>query len=158
MTDIAVDQPIPDFEAPTASGETWQLSAQRGQWVVLYFFPKANTPGCTVESEAFRDLDPRFSELGAQVVGISRDGAKTLANFGAKHGFGFTLLSDRDEAVCERFGVMRDKKMFGKPVRGIERSTFLIDPDGVLRREWRKVKVEGHAETVLEALTELAAR
>ncbi|KAF0283504.1 MULTISPECIES: peroxiredoxin [Spiribacter] len=152
MTEILLNQPVADFERPTDRGDTWRLADQRGGWVVLYFFPKASTPGCTVESEAFRDLDPRFNALNAQVAGISRDGPRALANFRAKYDFPFVLLSDKDETVCNQFGVMRDKMMFGKPARGIERSTFLIDPEGVLREEWRKVSVEGHAEAVLEAL------
>ena len=154
MTDLSLNQPVPDFERPTDTGENWRLADQQGRWVVLYFFPKASTPGCTVESEAFRDLDPRFNAMNAQVVGISRDGPKALANFRAKHDFPFPLLSDKDESVCNLFGVMKDKVMFGKPARGIERSTFLIDPEGTLREEWRKVSVEGHAEAVLDALAE----
>lgn len=153
MTGMTVDQPVPDFERTTDTHETWRLADQRGRWVVLYFFPKASTPGCTVESEAFRDLDPRFNALNAQVVGISRDGPKALANFRAKYDFPFPLLSDKDETVCGQFDVIRDKVMFGKPARGIERSTFLIDPEGVLREAWRKVSVEGHAEAVLETLS-----
>jgi peroxiredoxin Q/BCP len=152
MTQIAIDRPIADFERPTDTGDPWRLADQQGRWIVLYFFPKASTPGCTVESEAFRDLDPRFNALNAQVVGISRDGPKALANFRAKHDFPFPLLSDRDERVCQQFDVIREKVMFGKPARGIERSTFLIDPEGVLREAWRKVSVEGHAEAVLDAL------
>ena len=152
MSEITVNQPVADFERSTDTGEAWRLADQRGRWVVLYFFPKASTPGCTVESEAFRDLDPRFTARNAQVVGISRDGPKALANFRAKYDFPFPLLSDRDETVCQRFDVIRDKVMFGKPARGIERSTFLIDPEGVLREAWRKVSVDGHAEAVLETL------
>ena len=152
MTDLSVDAAIADFSCLTDTQATWQLSDQRGRWIVLYFFPKASTPGCTVESEAFRDLDPRFNECNAQVVGISRDGPKALANFRAKHDFPFPLLSDKSQTICNQFGVMRDKIMFGKPARGIERSTFLIDPDGLLRQAWRKVEVDGHAEAVLETL------
>lgn len=155
MSDIVIDQPIPDFTCQTAENTPWQLSEQRGHHVVLYFFPRANTPGCTTESEAFRDLDPRFGALNTIIVGISRDKPKTLANFRDKYGFPFTLLSDPDETVCNLFGVMRDKNMYGKKVRGIERSTFLIDSAGVLRQEWRKVSVDGHAEAVLEAVANL---
>ena len=153
MTEMTVNQTVTDFERNTDTGEPWRLADQRGRWIVLYFFPRASTPGCTVESEAFRDLDPRFNALNAQVVGISRDGPRALASFRAKYDFPFPLLSDRDETVCNQFDVIRDKVMFGKPARGIERSTFLIDPEGVLREVWRKVSVDGHAEAVLETLS-----
>ena len=152
MGDIRLGEAVPDVECPTDTDETWGRADHRGCWVVLVFFPKASTPSCTVEGQAFRDLDPRFAALNAQVVGISRDAPKALANFRAKHDFPYPLLSDKQEQVCNLFGVMKDKVMFGKPARGIERSTFVIDPEGVLRAEWRKVAVDGHAEAVLEAL------
>ncbi len=153
MNAIEIDQPVANFHSIQSDNTPWQLADQRGHWVVLFFFPKANTPGCTVESQDFRDRQDAFKALGAELVGISRDGPKTLANFAKKHDFAFTLLGDKDEQVCEHFGVMRDKKMFGKPVRGIERSTFLIDPEGILREQWRKVSVDGHAQAVLDSLT-----
>lgn len=155
MSAVALNQPVPDFTCQTAENTVWQLAEQRGHHVVLYFFPRANTPGCTTESEAFRDLDPRFGALNTLIVGISRDKPKALANFRDKYGFPFTLLSDPEENVCQLFNVMRDKNMYGKKVRGIERSTFLIDASGVLRQEWRKVRVDGHAEAVLEAVANL---
>lgn len=155
MSAVALNQSVPDFICQTAENTAWQLAEQRGHHVVLYFFPRANTPGCTTESEAFRDLDPRFGALNTLIVGISRDKPKALANFRDKYGFPFTLLSDPEETVCNLFNVMRDKNMYGKKVRGIERSTFLIDASGILRQEWRKVRVDGHAEAVLEAVANL---
>lgn len=155
MSAVALNQPVPDFTCQTAENTAWQLAEQRGHHIVLYFFPRANTPGCTTQSEAFRDLDPRFGALNTIIVGISRDKPKALANFRDKYGFPFTLLSDPEEAICNLFNVMRDKNMYGKKVRGIERSTFLIDASGELRQEWRKVSVDGHAEAVLEAVAHL---
>jgi peroxiredoxin Q/BCP len=116
---------------------------------VIYFYPKDNTPGCTAEGEQFRDLHPRFAELGCAIVGVSRDSLKSHEGFKAKMGFPFELLSDLEEKACKLFGVMKMKNMYGRQVRGIERSTFVVGPDGVLRREWRGVKVPGHAAEVL---------
>ena len=141
---------VPDFSVP-ATGTTFRLSDHRGHAVVLYFYPKDNTPGCTTEGAAFRDLHDEFARRGVVVAGVSRDSLKSHESFKAKMGFPFPLLSDADEKLCAAFDVIRMKNMYGKQVRGIERSTFLIGPDGVLRQEWRKVKVEGHAEAVLEA-------
>jgi peroxiredoxin Q/BCP len=146
---------VPDFSAPVTGGRTFKLSEHAGHPVVLYFYPKDNTPGCTVEGEQFRDLHPAFAKLGAVVVGISRDSMKSHENFKAKMGFPFDLLSDADEALCTQFGVIKMKNMYGKQVRGIERSTFLIGPDRTIIREWRGVKVPGHAEAVLEAVKAL---
>ena len=140
---------VPAFSIP-ATGETmFRLSDHKGHPVVLYFYPKDNTPGCTVEGTEFRDLHPQFAALGAVVAGISRDTLKSHDGFKAKMGFPFPLLSDTEEKLCTLFGVIKMKNMYGKEVRGIERSTFLIGPDGKLVREWRKVKVEGHAAEVL---------
>jgi peroxiredoxin Q/BCP len=144
-------QRVVDFTAAGTGGE-FRLSAQKGHPVILYFYPKDNTPGCTVEGAQFRDLHKQFAKLGAVVVGISRDSLKSHENFKTKMAFPFDLLSDADEALCGQFGVMKIKTMYGKKVRGIERSTFLIGPDGKLVREWRGVKVPGHAEEVLEAV------
>jgi peroxiredoxin Q/BCP len=148
-------QTVPDFSLPATGGTTFTLSQQRGHPVVVYFYPKDNTPGCTSESIAFRDAHADFAKHGAVIVGISRDSIKSHENFKAKFEFPFELLSDADETVCKAFGVIKMKNMYGKQVRGIERSTFLIDARGVLRREWRPVKVPGHAEEVLAAIQAL---
>jgi len=147
---IAVNQPVPDFTAPATEGDI-TLSALRGRKVVLYFYPKDNTPGCTTESLQFRDLTPDFLQANAQIVGISRDSLRSHENFRTKLGLPFALISDADEALCALFDVIKPKKLYGKVVRGIERSTFLIDERGILRREWRGVKVPSHAEEVLAA-------
>jgi peroxiredoxin Q/BCP len=146
---------VADFSAPATSGTTFTLSAHRDHPVVLYFYPKDNTPGCTTEGEQFRDLHGAFAKQGAVVAGISRDSLKSHESFKAKMGFPFELISDADEALCKAFDVIRMKNMYGKQVRGIERSTFLIGPDGTLAREWRKVKVDGHAQEVLDAVKAL---
>jgi len=148
-------QKIDDFALPSTGGGTFRLSDHAGRRVVLYFYPKDNTPGCTNEGAAFRDLHDKFARAGAVIAGISRDSAKSHEGFKSKMGFPFELLSDADEALCQRFGVIKMKNMYGKKVRGIERSTFLIGPDGTLVREWRKVKVDGHADEVLEAVKAL---
>jgi peroxiredoxin Q/BCP len=142
---------IADFSA-AATGGTFKLSDQRGHPVVMYFYPKDNTPGCTTEGSQFRDLYKQFVKAGAVVVGVSRDSLKSHESFKAKLGFPFELISDPDEMLCKRFGVIKMKNMYGRQVRGIERSTFLIGPDGKLAREWRGVKVPGHAAEVLEAV------
>jgi len=151
---IAVDLPVPDFTA-AATGGSFSLAAQRGKHVVLYFYPKDNTPGCTTESLAFRDLSPKFEAAGAVIVGISRDSVKSHDNFKAKLELPFVLVSDADEQICTAYDVIKMKKMYGKTVRGIERSTFLIDSKGVLRQVWRGVKVPGHVDEVLEAVQAL---
>ena len=148
---IAVDQPVPDFSAPATSGEI-TLSGLRGKKVVLYFYPKDNTPGCTTEGLQFRDLYPKFTKAGAEIIGVSRDSLRSHENFKAKLELPFPLISDSDEALCSLFGVIKMKKMYGKEVRGVERSTFLIDAKGVLRREFRGVKVPGHVEAIVEAV------
>ena len=147
-------QKVVDFKAAGTGGE-FRLSAQKGHPVILYFYPKDNTPGCTVEGAQFRDLHKQFAKLGAVVVGISRDSLKSHENFKTKMAFPFELLSDADETLCGRFGVIKMKNMYGKKVRGIERSTFLIGPDGKLVREWRGVKIPGHVEEVLDAVKAL---
>lgn len=150
------DQPAPDFELPATGGKTFKLNALRGQTVVLYFYPKDNTPGCTTEGQQFRDLHPQFIKTGSAVYGISRDTLKSHESFKAKMGFPFDLLSDTDEVACKLFDVIRMKNMYGKQVRGIQRSTFIIDDNGMIRREWRGVKVPGHAQEVLEFVKNLA--
>lgn len=145
-----LDTTVPDFTLPATSGQTFQLSEQAGKTVVIYFYPKDSTPGCTTQGQNFRDLFAEFTAAGAVVLGISRDSLKSHENFKAKQSFPFELGSDADEAVCNLFGVIKQKMMYGKQVRGIERSTFVIDGKGVLRREWRGVKVPGHVQEVLD--------
>ncbi len=145
-----LDTKIPDFTLPATGGQTFSLAAQAGKAVVIYFYPKDSTPGCTTEGQQFRDLHAEFQAAGAVVLGVSRDSLKSHENFKAKQSFPFELGSDADEAVCNLFGVIKQKMMYGKQCRGIERSTFVIDRGGVLRREWRGVKVPGHAQDVLD--------
>ena len=152
-----LNQPVPDFELPATSGKTFRLSAASGKNLVIYFYPKDNTPGCTTEGQQFRDAYTDFVKLGCDIVGISRDSIKSHENFKTKMGFPFELLSDADEAVCKLFGVIKMKNMYGKQVRGIERSTFVFDSRGVLQREWRGVKIPGHVQEVLEFVKTLAA-
>lgn len=154
MTSIAPGNPVPGFQAESTTG-TIDLAALRGRAVVLYFYPKDDTPGCTTESQNFRDRHDEFTAADAVVIGISRDSLKSHERFCEKHSLPFTLISDPDETLCEMFGVMKLKNMYGKQVRGIERSTFLIDRDGRLAREWRGVKVPGHVDEVLEAVQAL---
>jgi peroxiredoxin Q/BCP len=145
-----INQTVDDFKLPATGGQTFTLSACQGSCVVLYFYPKDSTPGCTAEAKEFRDLYPQFIEAGAIVVGVSRDSLRSHENFKARQELPFDLLSDGDELLCTRFAVIRMKSMYGRQVRGIERSTFVIDRKGVLRREWRGVKVAGHAQEVLD--------
>ena len=152
---LAVGDTVPDLELKTTGNRTVRLSDFRGNKLVLFFYPKASTPGCTQEGQDFRDAGAAFDQAGAVVLGVSRDTLKTQENFKAKQSFPFDLVSDEDEALCNRFDVIKQKKMYGKDVRGIERSTFLIDADGVLRREWRGVKVKGHVAEVLAAARDL---
>jgi peroxiredoxin Q/BCP len=141
---------VKDFSLPSTGGSTFKLSDQRGKALVVYFYPKDNTPGCTVEGSDFCDRYKDFKKAGAEVVGISRDSLKSHEGFKAKMKFPFELLSDADEQACTLFGVMKMKNMYGKKVRGIERSTFVLDGDGVIAREWRGVKVPNHAQEVLD--------
>lgn len=144
------DQLVADFTLPATGGTSISLSALRGHPVVLYFYPKDSTPGCTAEAQQFRDLHPEFTRLGATVLGVSRDSLKSHENFKAKQSLPFELLSDTDETLCTQFSVIKLKKLYGKEVRGIERSTFVIDANGKLRRDWRGIKVPGHAQEVLD--------
>ena len=141
-------KPVPDFSLP-GTGGTFRLKDERGKKLVLYFYPKDNTPGCTQQGSDFRDHYPSFEKANCAVYGISRDSLKSHAGFKAKMQFPFELLSDEDEGACKLFGVMMMKNMYGRKVRGIERSTFVIDEKGVLAREWRGVKVPGHVQEVL---------
>ena len=146
---------IADFSLPATGGRTFTLSAARGEHLVIYFYPKDNTPGCTTEAQQFRDLYTGFRKAGCEVAGISRDSIKSHENFKAKFALPFALLSDADETACNLFGVIKQKNMYGKQVRGIERSTFVFDKTGALRREWRGVKAEGHAQEVLDFVNSL---
>ena len=150
-----LDTKIPDFTLPATGGQSFSLAAQAGKVVVIYFYPKDSTPGCTTEAQQFRDLHDRFVAVDAVILGISRDSVKSHENFKAKQALPFELASDADETVCNLFAVMKMKNMYGKQVRGIERSTFVIDRNGVLRREWCGVKVPGHAQEVLDFVTTL---
>ncbi len=155
MAKVTLGKAVPDFALPATGEQTIRLSDLKGKNVVLYFYPKDSTPGCTVEGQNFRDLHAKFKRAKTVVLGVSRDSLKSHENFKAKQEFPFDLLSDADETLCRLFDVIKAKNMYGKQVMGIERSTFLIDAAGVLRREWRKVKVDGHAEEVLEAVKTL---
>ena len=137
-----------------SSGEAVTLGDYRGQWLVLYFYPKDSTPGCTTEGNDFNALLPKFGKLGATVLGVSRDSLKSHCNFRDRQGFRFELASDPDEALCRAFDVIKPRKLYGREFIGVERSTFLIGPDGVVRAQWRKVKVPGHAQAVLDTLKE----
>lgn len=152
---LSVGDAAPDFTLPTDGGGSLTLSDLRGKPVVLYFYPKDDTPGCTTEACDFRDAAPDFSGVDAVVIGISKDSVARHDKFKAKHGLTFPLASDAEGDVCERFGVWKEKKLYGKTFMGIERSTFLIAPDGTVARIWPKVKVKGHAADVLEAVKAL---
>ncbi len=155
MSTPAIGKKAPAFSGQATGDQEVKSRDLLGSKVVLYFYPKDNTPGCTTEGQDFRDMHAEFEKAGAVILGVSRDSARTHENFRAKHDFPFHLIADPDEKLCEKFDVMRMKNMYGKQVRGIERSTFLIDSKGVLRREWRKVKVKGHVAEVLEAVREV---
>jgi len=155
MSSVELNKPVPDFEAQATGDQTVRLADLRGQNVVIYFYPKDNTPGCTTEGQDFRDRMKEFVEHDTEIFGVSRDGLKAHENFRAKHEFPFHLISDKDETLCKLFDVIKLKKLYGKEHLGIERSTFLIDKEGVLRKEWRGVKVKDHADEVLEAVKAL---
>ena len=145
-----LDTQVSDFELPATGPSPFRLSAQRGKTVVLYFYPKDSTPGCTTEAQQFRDLHADFLAAGCVIAGVSRDSLRSHENFKLKQELPFELISDPEETLCTQFAVVREKKMYGKLVRGIERSTFVIDAHGILRREWRGIKVPGHAQEVLD--------
>ncbi|MGQ0579725.1 MAG: peroxiredoxin [Betaproteobacteria bacterium] len=150
MESILVGLKVPDFEVASTGNRMFKLSEAPGSSLVLYFYPKDNTPGCTTEGQEFRDLYGEFTRRGCAVYGVSRDSIKSHEGFKAKMSFPFDLLSDPEEKVCNLFGVIKMKNMYGKQVRGVERSTFVIDQTGVVRREWRGLKAPGHAREVLE--------
>lgn len=154
---LDIGQTVPDFSAPATGDTTLTLSELRGQQVVVYFYPKASTPGCTTEGGDFRDRKTDFDAANTVIVGVSRDGIRAQENFKAKQDFNFTLVSDKDETVCRLFDVIKLKKLYGKEHLGIERSTFLIDTEGKLAQAWRGVKVPGHVDEVLAAAQALNA-
>ena len=155
MATVKIGSKVKNFTLPSTGDKTISLTELKGKNIVLYFYPKDNTPGCTKESENFRDNIKKFSKLNTIILGISRDSIKSHENFKSKLDFSFDLLSDSEEKLCQQFDVIKEKNMYGKKVMGIERSTFIIDAKGVLRNEWRKVKVDGHVEEVLEAVKSL---
>ena len=152
----ALNMAVPEFSAPMTSNKTFTLSDYKGKTLVLYFYPKDNTPGCTTEGIQFRDLHPQFQQANAEIFGVSRDSMRSHEGFKSKLELPFELISDPDETLCLMFDVMRTKQMYGKQVRGIERSTFVIDAAGKLVKEWRGVKVPGHIDEVLEFVKTLA--
>ena len=155
MTTTMLNSPVTDFELPATSGKTFKLSQYAGKTLVIYFYPKDNTPGCTTQGMQFRDSYADFQAHNCEVFGVSRDSLKSHENFKAKFSFPFELLADTEELVCGIFGTMKMKNMYGKQVRGVERSTFVIDKNGVLVKEWRGVKVDGHAQEVLQFIKTL---
>lgn len=148
---IAVGKKVPAFSSPITGGGVWKSSEAAGKNLVIYFYPRDNTPGCTTEGEAFRDLAPAFKKANTMILGVSPDSIASHEKFKAKFQFPFELLSDEQQALCQLFDVWQEKTLYGRKFMGVERSTFLIGADGVLRQEWRKVKVPGHAQAVLEA-------
>ena len=152
---VSIGKKVAKFSLPATGERTLSLQDFLGTHLVLYFYPKDNTPGCTSEAQAFRDAHAQFRKAGAAIVGVSRDSVKSHENFKALQELPFPLLSDTDESLCRQFDVIREKSLYGRKFLGIERSTFLIDKHGVLRAEWRKVKVKGHAEEVLQAVRAL---
>lgn len=156
MTKQAVlGKKVPAFKLDATGEQTIKLSDLKDKNIVIYFYPKDSTPGCTTEGQDFRDNNTKFKRQNTVILGVSRDSIKSHENFKTKQKFNFDLLSDPDEELCKLFDVIKMKNMYGKQVRGIERSTFLIDQKGVLRKEWRKVKVDGHVEEVLQAVKDL---
>jgi peroxiredoxin Q/BCP len=152
MTAVKIGAKVPAFKLPATGDKQISLSALKGKKIVLYFYPKDSTPGCTLEGQDFRDNIRKFRSRNTVILGVSRDTLKSHENFKTKQSFNFDLLSDEDEKLCKMFDVIKMKNMYGKKVRGIERSTFIIDESGKLRHEWRKVKVKGHVEDVLETI------
>jgi len=152
---IDIGDKIPDLTLPATGGKNLKLRAFKGSALVLYFYPKDNTPGCTQEGQDFRDLYAQFQQAGADIVGVSRDSVRTHENFAAKHAFPFALISDADETLCQALDVIKEKTLYGRKYLGVDRSTFLFDAKGVLRAQWRGVKVKGHAQAVLDAVEAL---
>jgi len=149
---VSVGKRVENFNLPATGDQNLSLSDFTGRSLIIYFYPKDNTPGCTREGQDFRDMYSQFKQAGADILGVSRDSVKVHENFRKKHEFPFHLLSDSDELLCKQFDVIREKKLYGRTYMGIERSTFLINSAGVLQQEWRKVRVPGHAQAVLDTL------
>jgi peroxiredoxin Q/BCP len=149
---VSVGKRVKNFTLPATGDQELSLADFEGRKLIIYFYPKDNTPGCTREGQDFRDLYPQFVAAGAEIVGVSRDTVRTHENFMTKHEFPFQLLSDTEETLCKQFDVIKEKKLYGRTYMGIERSTFLLGPDGVLLEEWRKVKVPDHAQAVLDTV------
>jgi peroxiredoxin Q/BCP len=152
---VCVGKRVENFTLPATGDQSLSLKDFRGKHLIIYFYPKDNTPGCTREGQDFRDLYTKFTKAGADIVGVSRDSVKVHDNFRKKHEFPFHLLSDKDETLCNQFDIIKEKTLYGRKYMGIVRSTFLIDAEGILRNEWRNIRVPGHAETVLEAVNSL---
>ena len=152
---VSIGKKVANFSLPATGDKELSLEDFKGSKLVIYFYPKDSTPGCTLEGQNFRDSYKQFQEAGTDILGVSRDSLKAHENFKAKQNFPFDLLSDQDETLCRQFDVIHEKNMYGRKVMGIVRSTFLIDGDGMLRQEWRKVRVKGHVEEVLEAVKRL---
>ncbi|MFO7604339.1 MAG: peroxiredoxin [Gammaproteobacteria bacterium] len=155
MSTASINKKVPAFKLPATGDQEISLNSLKGSHVVIYFYPKDSTPGCTREGQDFRDHYLKFRRQNCIVLGVSRDSLKSHENFKAKQGFPFDLIADTDETLCTIFAVIKMKNMYGKKVRGIERSTFLLNDKGVLKQEWRKVKVEGHVDEVLDAVRQL---
>ena len=155
MSTVALNEPVPDFELPSTGDSVFKLSEHKGKNILIYFYPKDNTPGCTLEGQNFRDNIDTFNDHNVMILGVSRDSVKVHEGFKAKQCFPFELLSDKEEIACKLFDVIKLKKMYGKEHMGIVRSTFLIDTDGVLKYEWRNVKVKEHLAEVLDVLPQL---
>jgi peroxiredoxin Q/BCP len=154
MTQLHIGQPVPDFTAQATGDKAIRLSGYLGHNVLIYFYPKDSTPGCTQQAQFFRDNIEQFTVLNTVILGVSRDSVRSHDNFKAKHNLPFDLISDTDETLCQAFDVIKMKNMYGKQVRGIERSSFLINPEGILIQAWRKVKVKNHCEELLQALSQ----
>jgi len=152
---VSVGKRVENFKLPATGDQILSLSDFSGRSLIIYFYPKDNTPGCTREGQDFRDLYQQFRAAGADILGVSRDSVKTHSNFKTKHDFPFQLLSDKDETLCKQFDVIHEKNLYGRKYMGIVRSTFLIDADGILQQEWRKVRVPEHAQAVLDAFLAL---
>lgn len=150
---VSVGKRVKNFTLPATGDQDLSLSDFKGRKLIIYFYPKDNTPGCTREGQDFRDLYKQFTDAGADILGVSRDSVRVHESFRIKHEYPFHLLSDKEELLCGQFDVIREKKLYGRTYMGIDRSTFLIGPDGVLLKEWRKVRVPGHAQAVLDAVT-----